>query len=390
MTAVWNVVEGLKPAILMVAVQIAFTALNVMYMLAVDDGMSLRVAVAYRFIFATAFIAPLALVLERNKRPKMTWTVLFQASLCGLFGGLTQNFYLESLALTSATFVTAMANLTPAVTFILAVFFRLERLNLKTAAGKAKMIGTIIGIIGAMIITFFKGIEITGFFHITLLHPHKRHAASPHSSSGSNILLGSLCALASCLAYALWLITQTKMSKSYPCHYSSTALMSFMASLLCTVVALCLEKDWTQWKLGSKVRLLTTTYSGIVISGAMVVVLTWCMHMRGPLYVSAFNPLLLLFVVICGFFMLNEKLHLGSVIGGVLIVCGLYVFLWGKDKEIKKMNQQRVSSSENLHEEIKVGSPAEDKHSPHNNNCEVQVVVSDRDHSSQNASEAVV
>lgn len=46
-------------------VQIAFAGVNVLYKLAVNDGMSLRIVVAYRFIFATAFIAPIAFILER-------------------------------------------------------------------------------------------------------------------------------------------------------------------------------------------------------------------------------------------------------------------------------------------------------------------------------------
>ncbi|XP_054800461.1 WAT1-related protein At1g25270-like [Prosopis cineraria] len=392
MMVVRSVVDRLKPAMLMVVAQIGGVGLNVLYKLAVDDGMNLRVLIAYRFIFATGFISPLALIVGRNKRPKMTWTVLFQAFLCGLFGGiLAQNLYLEALALASATFASAMANLLPAITFILAVSFRLERLNLRTAPGKAKIVGTIMGIIGAMIITFFKGIEIhTGSFHIALLHHHNGHVVSPQTSSSGNALLGALYALGSCFTSALSSIVQTKLSKSYPCHYSSTALLCFMASLLSTAFALCVERDWTQWKLGSNVRLLTVAYSGIVNSGVMMVAATWCMHMRGPLYVCAFNPLLLVFVVICGLFMLNEKLHLGSIMGGMSIVCGLYVFLWGKDKEIKKMSQQHVSSESLLDDGTKVRSHAEDKHSSdHNNNCDVEIVRV-RDHSSENASEAVV
>ncbi|KAK7852256.1 wat1-related protein [Quercus suber] len=49
----------------MVVVQFAFAGVNVFYKLAVNDGMNLRVIVAYRFLFASAFIAPLAFVLER-------------------------------------------------------------------------------------------------------------------------------------------------------------------------------------------------------------------------------------------------------------------------------------------------------------------------------------
>ncbi|GAU43321.1 hypothetical protein TSUD_390190 [Trifolium subterraneum] len=81
-----NIMHGLKPTLLMIMVQIAFAGVNILYKLAVNDGMNLRIVVAYRFIFATVFIAPLAFFLERKKRAKMTWTILFQSFLCGLFG----------------------------------------------------------------------------------------------------------------------------------------------------------------------------------------------------------------------------------------------------------------------------------------------------------------
>ena len=60
-----NLIDGLKPALMMVVVQVVFAGVNVFYKLAANDGMSLQVIVAYRFIFATAFMIPLALVLER-------------------------------------------------------------------------------------------------------------------------------------------------------------------------------------------------------------------------------------------------------------------------------------------------------------------------------------
>ena len=65
MKDIGNVVQGLKPALVMVAVQVPFAGVNVLYKLALNDGMSFRGIIAYRFLFATAFIAPLALILER-------------------------------------------------------------------------------------------------------------------------------------------------------------------------------------------------------------------------------------------------------------------------------------------------------------------------------------
>lgn len=57
--------HGLKPVALMVVVQVFFAGVNIFYKLAIYDGMSLRILVAYRYIFATAFLGPLALFLER-------------------------------------------------------------------------------------------------------------------------------------------------------------------------------------------------------------------------------------------------------------------------------------------------------------------------------------
>ncbi|EXB97308.1 hypothetical protein L484_024169 [Morus notabilis] len=57
--------HALKPALLMVVVQITYAGVNVFYKLAANDGMNLRIIVAYHFVFATAFILPLALIIER-------------------------------------------------------------------------------------------------------------------------------------------------------------------------------------------------------------------------------------------------------------------------------------------------------------------------------------
>lgn len=61
------IVEGLKPTIMMVGVQIALAGVNVFYKLAANHGISLKVLVAYRFMFAALTVLPLALILERYR-----------------------------------------------------------------------------------------------------------------------------------------------------------------------------------------------------------------------------------------------------------------------------------------------------------------------------------
>ncbi|KAF8019988.1 hypothetical protein BT93_G0623 [Corymbia citriodora subsp. variegata] len=322
----------------MVVVQVTFAGVNILYKLVARDGMNLTLVVAYRFIFATLFMAPLAFFLER--------------------GSLGQNLFLASLSMTTATYASAMTNLVPAVTFVLAVSLGLEKVKMRTVAGKAKVAGTLIGIGGAMLLTFYKGMEVNPWStHVNLL----RHVAATQQrqEGSSNLLLGSLLAVASCLCYALWLIIQAKISEGFPCHYTSTALMTFMASIQAVVYALCRERDWNQWKLGWNVRLLTVSYSGIVASGLCYALIAWCVRMRGPVFVSVFNPLMLVTVALAGSMVLDEKLHLGSILGSGLIVLGLYAVLWGKREENKRINRLVPSTGPGESEsiEIVVASP---------------------------------
>eukprot|EP00261_Vitis_vinifera_P019092 XP_010649425.1 PREDICTED: WAT1-related protein At1g68170-like [Vitis vinifera] len=146
------------------------------------------------------------------------------------------------------------------------------------------------------------------------------------------------------------------MGERYPYQYSSTALMCAAATVQAIVYATCMEGNWSTWKLGWNIRLLTVAYTGFLASGFMVTLITWCIRKRGPLFVSIFNPLMLVFVAILGSLILDEKLHLGSIIGGVLIVIGLYAMLWAKGVEMKSMARLSHSKSSKEAEIINVGT----------------------------------
>ncbi|XAR53096.1 hypothetical protein NMG60_11021497 [Bertholletia excelsa] len=207
---------------------------------------------------------------------------------------MSQNLYAQSLVLTSATFAAAMVNLIPAMTFVLAVTFKLEKLAWRTSAGRAKVVGTILCIGGAMVLTFYKGVVIN--FWSTSVDLLNGHVASDGS------LLGA--------------ILMAKMMKNYPCPYSTAALMMISGAVQAVAFALCVERHPAAWKLGGT-------------SGCSL----------------RFNPLMLVLVAIAGSMLLNEKLHVGSVVGAVLIVCGLYVVLWGKGKELKRITKLPSSES---------------------------------------------
>lgn len=60
-----NLVEVLKLALAVILNQFLSAGIYLLYKLCADDGMNLNVMVAYRFIFAAAFMLPLAFFLER-------------------------------------------------------------------------------------------------------------------------------------------------------------------------------------------------------------------------------------------------------------------------------------------------------------------------------------
>ncbi|TYG74756.1 hypothetical protein ES288_D04G207900v1 [Gossypium darwinii] len=348
-----NIFQCIKAPLLMVLVQIIFAGINVMYKLASNDGMSSRIIVVYRFMFATAVMVPLALLFERKSLKKINRKVLLQAFLRGLFGGsLVQNLYLQSLVHTSATFVAAIVNLAPAFTFILAICFKMEKLAIKTSAGKAKVCSTLIGIGGAMIFIFYKGIDVNIWStDVNILKHHHQQVPSYHGTG--QFIIGAFLGLLSCVSFCLWLIIQAKMSVGFPYLYSSTALMCLMGSIQGALYAVCTVRDWNQWKLGWNVRLLAVAYVGTMGSALFVFLISWAVRLKGPLYAATFNPLGLVLVAVVGSLLLHEKLHLGSIIGGLMIICGVYMVLWGRAKEMKQQTQE---SNETVEDEQEHGT----------------------------------
>lgn len=77
-----EVVQGLKPVAAMVVVQVVFAGVNIFYKLAVVcDGMDMRVLVAYRYLFASAVLAPLAYFVERSLPNIIPSSLLFSSLL---------------------------------------------------------------------------------------------------------------------------------------------------------------------------------------------------------------------------------------------------------------------------------------------------------------------
>ncbi|KAK9987055.1 hypothetical protein SO802_032006 [Lithocarpus litseifolius] len=326
-----------KPYIAMISLQFGYAGMNIITKVSLNRGMSHYVLVVYRHAFATAAIAPFALIVERKVRPKITFPIFMQLFVLGLLGPvIDQNFYYAGLKFTSPTFSCAMSNMLPAMTFVMAVLCRMEKLDMKKIRCQAKVVGTVVTVAGAMLMTLYKGNVINLVWSEHMHHSQSNAPAQAAGVSDKDWLKGSILLIIATLAWASFFILQAVTMRKYAAHLSLTTLVCFIGTLQSIAVTFVMEHRPSVWTIGWDLNLLAAAYAGIVSSGIAYYVQGLVMQKRGPVFVTAFSPLMMIIVAIMGSFILAEKIYVGGVLGAVLIVMGLYSVLWGKYKEYKE------------------------------------------------------
>ncbi|KAJ6328903.1 hypothetical protein OIU76_005593 [Salix suchowensis] len=324
-----------KPVVGMLVISFAFAIVNLLLKKMVDHGTNNMVIATYRLSSSAIFLAPIAFYWERKSRPKLTASIFCHLFFCAFVGlTLTQYLFLLGLEYISVTFSCAFINTVPVNTFILALLLRVEKVSLSSKEGRAKVLGTFICMGGSVLLILYKGIPLTnsrseataaGILNIgdTMISGKKKQ----------NWVAGSMLSFAGCFMWSAWFLMQAKISKIYPCQYSSTAIMSFFGAIQSGFLSLILKRKFSMWILKSKLEIIGVLNAGIIGSGLCYVGMSWCIKQRGPLFTSAFTPFIQIFAAMFDFSILHEQIYLGSVLGSILVILGLYILLWGKSTE---------------------------------------------------------
>ncbi|XP_042391801.1 WAT1-related protein At5g07050-like [Zingiber officinale] len=333
----------------MMVVQLAYASSSILCKLALDQGLSFLALAVYRHLIALAVFGPLAFVLERNQRPSLSFYVLVRIFILALFGTtLHQNVYYAGLNYTSPTVASALGSVIPAFTFIMAAILRMEKVSIKTAKGRARLVGTILCIGGVLVFTFWKGHLLEGFVRTPLIEVHGSDPKRGAINDQENWLKGTALILTSLFAYSAWLILQAVVSRIYPARLSMNTLMCFFALVQSSAIALIFERNASSWRMDWNIKLLAICYNGIVISCLTYYLQTYCVSQKGPVFVATFSPVLLVIVGIASAFIFAERLHIGSLIGATIIIVGLYCVLWGKSSDTNEKNSG-VEKSSGMH-----------------------------------------
>ncbi|TVU48365.1 hypothetical protein EJB05_07999 [Eragrostis curvula] len=297
------------PHILMTLAQLAYTLMYFITEAAFNRGLNPYVYITYRHLLVAVLIWPFAYYHEKKLRPKMTPMLFLEIFVLSLLGvSLTLNMYFASLKYTSPAFVT------------------MEIVDVKNLRGLAKIAGTVVSFAGVTTMTLYKGAAITSLWKSPIHIPSG-------SSAHDGFVKGSILAIASCICWAVWYIMQASSLKRYPAQLSLTAWMCTVGGIQSTIFTVFMQHKPEDWLIGFGVKFWCIVYSGLACNGFTVFVQLWCTEKKGPVFVTMFNPLSTIMVAILAYFIFGENLYVGSIMGGVVVILGLYMLLWGKEKD---------------------------------------------------------
>ncbi|KAK7308295.1 hypothetical protein VNO77_41897 [Canavalia gladiata] len=324
-----NFHEVWKPVFVMIVVNLALAFVNIFLKKVLNEGMDYLTIITYRQAASAIFLAPIACFYERERKLEgRIICLLFLSALVGVT--LTQYLFLIGLEYTSATFSCAFLNMVPVFTFIMALALGMEKVNMRSKSSKAKVLGTCVCIGGALLLILYKGMPL---INQQPQHIADKDTTKPSASNLKKWIIGSVLLIAGCILWSSWFLIQARISKKYPCQYSSTAILSFFAAIQSAILTLVIDRNNAKWILKGKLEILSVIYAGLVGSGLCYVAMSWCVKQKGPVFTSAFTPLVQMFVAVLDFSILHEEIYLGSVAGSVVIISGTYILLWGKSKE---------------------------------------------------------
>ncbi|KAJ0096087.1 hypothetical protein Patl1_16198 [Pistacia atlantica] len=171
----------------------------------------------------------------------------------------------------SPVLASVISDLTPAYTYILAIIYRMEKLDLRVQSSLAMSIGSVL----------------------------------------------RLCLLlaAGSFAQSLFYVVQTSVIRKYPEEQMVSFIYTMFVTFQSAILALIAERNRNCWKLKPDLGLITIAYSAIFCIAIQGVVHTWACRKMGPVYVSMFKPLSIVIAVVMGITFLGETLHLEVIWG---------------------------------------------------------------------------
>lgn len=311
----------------LVLVQFVYAGNSILLSYLMSLGLDPLTIVIFSTFATFLIISPLAVYFERSKLPKEFSLKLLIRLVLISFGGVTlfQSLFLKGIKLTSPAMATAMPNLAPGIIFVIAWTLRLERVKLSCIYSKVKIGGTLLCVVGALIMSLMSS---TGTAKKLSSNPPPADMFDVHKIIGCLYLMAAVFVLSSNV------VLQATTLVDFPAPMSMCAITSLIGVVITATVQLIqnhkIDFGWPLVRLGD---LICYSVLGGAIGGVCVSFNGWAMKKRGPVLVSVFSPIATVISVVFSVVAVGDRINLGSLAGMFLMFSGLYFVLWAKSKE---------------------------------------------------------